>query len=102
MELYYGLIVLGLVCLSAPFWAKLAGYETHRNRLISWLCVEYVIHAGRILPTGHLDERAFRRHLQPPDDCIVYHRRAWAAGLAHSGRRARCSGNPTTESSAPR
>jgi hypothetical protein len=31
MELYYGLIVLGLVCLSAPFWAKLAGYETHRK-----------------------------------------------------------------------
>jgi hypothetical protein len=32
MELYCGLIVLGLVCLSAPFWAKLAGYETHRKR----------------------------------------------------------------------
>lgn len=31
MELYYGLIVLGLVGLSAPFWAKLAGYETHRK-----------------------------------------------------------------------
>jgi hypothetical protein len=35
MELYYGLIVLGLVCLSAPFWAKLAGYETHWGCLIS-------------------------------------------------------------------
>src|SRR5437870_5453103 len=31
MELYYGLIVLGLAALSAPFWAKLAGYETHRK-----------------------------------------------------------------------
>ena len=30
MELYYGLIVLGLVC-CAPFWARLAGYETHRK-----------------------------------------------------------------------
>lgn len=33
MELYYGLIVLGLACLSAPFLAKLAGYETHRKPL---------------------------------------------------------------------
>ncbi|HEY5895364.1 MAG TPA: hypothetical protein VIT91_19250 [Chthoniobacterales bacterium] len=31
MDLYYGLIVLGLAALSAPFWAKLAGYETHRK-----------------------------------------------------------------------
>jgi len=25
------------------------------------------IHAGCILPASHLDERAFRRHLQPPE-----------------------------------
>ena len=31
MEMFYGLIVLGLACLSAPFCAKLAGYETHRK-----------------------------------------------------------------------
>jgi hypothetical protein len=32
MDLYYGLIVLGLAGLSAPFFAKLAGYEiTHRK-----------------------------------------------------------------------
>ena len=33
MELYYGLIVLGLASLSAPFLARLAGYETHRKPL---------------------------------------------------------------------
>jgi hypothetical protein len=31
MELYYGVVVLSLVCLSAPLWAKLAGYETLRK-----------------------------------------------------------------------
>ena len=31
MDLYYGMIVLGLASLSAPFLAKLAGYEMHRK-----------------------------------------------------------------------
>jgi hypothetical protein len=31
MEIFYGLIVLGLAGLFAPFCGKLAGYETHRK-----------------------------------------------------------------------